>query len=388
MTSLYIKEKGYDVSQSHFNSFESVAALYHNTKPIKERVHGRHTSRDIRPIFDRSNKDHKVRKLDDNTYVLLDGGLGDPMSFLGTHSQKYDPADSYTTETRNEMKYYAPICWEYDSERGVERLTVRNHSTGYNWGRDYSSQATWRKTTLGICLPDPMIVPPIKNGLLHVRYCQAPDTQKVMLPKGRAWPQWFQNDVPYLSENPLPTKDNCSIVFERPYGGPYGGHAFEWIAGGENEYVTRKRTNLEAKKLFKDDTDAYWEYLVTYAPFVSDDWKTCRGYQSKLGAYLTDNTHTHHDPLELVRDDVGDSRARARCVVTDRENPYRLHLLYTFMDKRPLLHTVKTLSYEATKEEVRKVRSQYVSFMNEWLGLTYEVEELVVEGKDPIEEED
>ena len=72
---------------------------------------------------------------------------------------------------------------------------------------------------------------------------------------------------------------------------------------------------------------------------------------------------------------------KARDIVTNDQSDHRIHLLYYFLENRPLLSELRNLQYNATEEEVRKVRSQFVSFMNDWLCLRYTVEELIQKGK-------
>ena len=69
---LYNKDYGFDV----------VETMYTAIDPINERNMLR-TTRDIRPLGNRSNKFDKIRKVDPDTYVFLDGGYGDPISFYG-----------------------------------------------------------------------------------------------------------------------------------------------------------------------------------------------------------------------------------------------------------------------------------------------------------------
>ena len=81
---------------------------------------------------------------------------------------------------------------------------------------------------------------------------------------------------------------------------------------GGTEIATRKRTDIERKKKYKDAIENYWQYLVTYAPFVSDDWKVCREYVTDLAQYVkgerdvygyydsTLHTYNQQRPLTLL----------------------------------------------------------------------------------------
>ena len=96
-----------------FNSFTGIQNLYEGIKPIHERG-GLGKSRNIRPIFKRSNKIHKIRKVDENTYVLLDGGLGDQHGWFYTKEERKIPELDFTKEMIDEMVFLARIVWRYD----------------------------------------------------------------------------------------------------------------------------------------------------------------------------------------------------------------------------------------------------------------------------------
>jgi hypothetical protein len=56
---------------SRFETFEQVEAFYNRIKPVRE--DGYSTSRNIRPIGDRSRKGERIIKVNNNTYALSDG---------------------------------------------------------------------------------------------------------------------------------------------------------------------------------------------------------------------------------------------------------------------------------------------------------------------------
>lgn len=358
---------------AYFNSFEGIADLYKAIKPINERGYGK--SRDIRPINNRSNKAEKIRKIDEDTYVLLDGGYGDTLTWYEAHPRAEDSVDKYTPQDIEEMIAFAPIVWRYDRERDIESVTIRNHTS--------PDSTLWRLRYLRLYVPDPMIVPPTIKGKEYIRICDGErpsDDRRVYLPRSNAYPKSWQERTSQPL-NRFPTEDGVALTFAR--NGLDVTDKWRWLSGGAAEYVTRRRVDKERKKQYLSYIDAYWDYLVSYAPFVSDDFETGHTYISKLAEYLVDEEYLKRP--NFARYDIealaSMNRNRAIEVVTDNQNPYRLHLLYWFMEKKTQLRSVKNLTYDATEEEARKVRSQFTSFMNEWLGLMYSVEELVAEGK-------
>ena len=65
---------------SRFETFEQVEAFYNRIKPVRE--DGYSTSRNIRPIGDRSRKGERIIKVNNNTYALSEGTI---MVTLCTH---------------------------------------------------------------------------------------------------------------------------------------------------------------------------------------------------------------------------------------------------------------------------------------------------------------
>lgn len=355
---------------SYFNSFEGITDLYEAIKPINERAFGK--SRDIRPINSRSNKSDKIRKIDADTYALLDGGVGDTMSWFEDHPRGEESVDSYTPQDVEEMVAFAPIVWRYDRKRDIESVTIRNHTS--------PDSTHWRIKYLRLYVPDPMMVPPCKHGKEYIRICDGhrpSDDRWVYLPRSTAYPKSWQDRKFDPDALRFPEEDGVALTFERD--GLDVIDKWRWVSGGAAEYRTRKRTDLEKKKKYTPYIDAYWEYLVSYAPFVADDFETGNKYSRELGQHLTLNKQATYgyDILLLA----AQNQELATDIIVNNQNPYRLHLLYLFMDKKTQLRSVKNLAYDATEEEARKVRSQFVTFMNEWLGLTYFVDELVAEGK-------
>ena len=102
----------------NLSTFDEVANAYIGTKPLR----GKHAQHDVRPIADRRRKHERIKKLDSNCYLLMDGdGFGDDISWWGT---------TRTRPTIAEMKALAAIRW--DRRPDGDFVTIRNGS-GKNW---------------------------------------------------------------------------------------------------------------------------------------------------------------------------------------------------------------------------------------------------------------
>ena len=54
-----------------YEGFDHIANQYANTKPLVSKCHTR--EEDIRPIADRNRKYERIKKINDNCYILQDG---------------------------------------------------------------------------------------------------------------------------------------------------------------------------------------------------------------------------------------------------------------------------------------------------------------------------
>ena len=79
----------YGMSRFGLNCFEQVEACYNNTKPIISK--NQTLQHDIRPIGDRGRKHERIAKVSDTCYMLLNGELGDNMTWY----YKYEDNSGY-----------------------------------------------------------------------------------------------------------------------------------------------------------------------------------------------------------------------------------------------------------------------------------------------------
>ena len=89
---------------SRFETFEQVEAFYNRIKPVRE--DGYNTSRNIRPIGDRSRKRERIIKVNNNTYALSDGyHYGDAV-----YTPWVNASNTYVVTPKHIVRY-APIVW-------------------------------------------------------------------------------------------------------------------------------------------------------------------------------------------------------------------------------------------------------------------------------------
>ena len=107
-----------------YNSFEYIAELYANTKPLVSKLHTR--EQDIRPIGDRNRKHERIAKINDNCYILQDGYHTGDDAFPAYY---YRNDDVTLKPTEAEVLKLAPIVWRKHRD-GSQTITIRNGTGG------------------------------------------------------------------------------------------------------------------------------------------------------------------------------------------------------------------------------------------------------------------
>ncbi len=101
----------------NLTTFDRVAAHYEYTKPLR----GKHAKDDVRPLGDRARKWERIKKVNNNCYVLTDGyHTGDDVFGSSSYGGK---ARGKPTEA--DIINLSPIVWRKHKD-GTETIKVRN----------------------------------------------------------------------------------------------------------------------------------------------------------------------------------------------------------------------------------------------------------------------
>ena len=293
-----------------YEGFDHIANQYANTKPLVSKCHTR--KEDIRPIGDRNRKYERIKKINDNCYILQDGYHSGDEAF-GSYSGRGTPTEA-------EIIKLAPIVWRKHRD-GSETITIRN-GTGY---QAHNS----RYSFLDRCLPMGLQFI-IRNGK-HFILCQ-------------------NNGVEYylaksltMAEHAMPKKhikgsriktaekrmggyttrdDGVSLTFKR-----IGSRNFEFVSGGKPiPKPPRKIVDKEAKAKMKDAIIAFRNWSSIMFPMLPKD---DREYRSRLMQELSEQTNGAFSPyMWNVIDSFGDKFELSRDIISDENHPLRLHLAY------------------------------------------------------------
>ena len=286
-----------------FDSFDQVVSWYERTKPLVS-VH--HTlADDVRPLGNRKRKWERIKKIDDNTYALLDGCYANTMwiSDPGTH------------EFENRM---APIVWTRREDGDFIRIT--NHRVG-SIGPSRYEFLRWH-------LPRGMRFDSARGK--HFVYANGVEYP---LPKTETKYDYATKQVTHIDDVYLMFRVNGDGTFTRV---------------GDPVIHTTSVIDREAKKEWQGAMRSFYEYMVAIVPMLDRSWDSQREYRKQLGFY----------GINYIPADV------ARSIISDESNEARVALAVLIS-----LRIWSNPRSAVGADELRRIKAAYNRVMNKLLGL-------------------
>lgn len=306
-----------------FDTFDQVAKWYAMTKPLVSKNHL--ASYDVRPIGDRKRKWERIKKIDENTYALLDGNYGNCI-WHGNYQPEMEAFE-------NTM---AAITWMRREDGDFIR--IRNHF------RSYCSVT--RYNFLHYHLPSALRFGYNQQGKHWVRN----NGEDIALPKC---------NVRMDSQNKILHDDNIFLMFRANEDGTF-------TRVGDKLKVEVQKVDKELKKQWRDRLDSFYGYCAAVAPMLDVSWSGKNEYANMIrehltvpganlrGAWIRDAKSV---PTELVRE-----------IVTQEDHPMRVAfaalVIADIGGKRAI----------ESQDDVRAIRAAYNRVMNKALGF-YKIEE-------------
>lgn len=308
-----------------FNKFDQVVSWYQRTKPMISKYHD--AKDDVRPIGDRNRKWERIKKIDDNTYALLDGNYGRTM---------WGVAQPEMHEWENTM---APITWMRREDGDFIR--IRNHSrnnvsvTRYNFLHDH--------------LPSE----------LRFKYNQ----------QGKHWV--FAKTPTGYEDLPLPkcnvrfnqmtlTDDNVYLMFRANEDGTF-------TRVGDKLKVEVQKVNKDEKKLWRDKLDEFYNHCAALAPMLDIGWQGRNEYTNMVRTHLN-NTPGANLGGAWIRNTKSLPPVFMREVVSQEDHPLRVAVaamvIYDIGGKRAI----------ESQDDIRQIKAAYNRVMNTAMGF-YKIEE-------------
>jgi len=333
------------LTYSTFESFAEVEHHYNNTTPLRGSTNA---GKDIRPIGDRTRKYERIVKVSPNCYALSDGyHFGDAHFYYG--GPNYTP-------TLAAMEKYAPIVWRKKRD-GTEEVTLRN---GYGQGAHNGRYAFLYRHT-----PKDMWFR-IRNGkqfiqvgaaeyyLAKVRTAPRPVYDAIMNSPSTQY--WLKRTKYWVMVH----DDNSAVTFRKNEKG-------EWAhvegTGQDIPQVKAPTVKKEVKAKYKDAIKSFFEWGMTMSPLLPLEDREYRVEHSH-GIY-------QHFKLEGYTAAYGGSQVHAealRKVVANENHPMRLSLWVMFATDGYGWNPAYAVKDVQTKDDLRRVRARFNSFINKKLG--------------------
>ena len=285
-----------------YEGFDHIANQYANTKPLVSKCHTH--KEDIRPIADRNRKYERIKKINDNCYILQDGYHSGDEVFSSYWS------DEKGTPTEAEIIKLAPIVWRKHRD-GSETITIRN-GTGYQ-------AHNGRYSFLDRCLPLGLQFI-LRNGK-HFILCQN-DEVEYYLAKSLTM---AEHAIPKKHNGGYTTRDDgVSLTFKRIT--KYQ-RCFEFVSGGKPiPKPPRQVVDKEAKAKMKDAISTFRDWSSIMFPMLPKD---DREYRSRLMQELSEQTNGAFNQYSWRPiDSFAEKFDLSRNIISDESHPLRLHLAY------------------------------------------------------------
>lgn len=309
-----------------FNTFDQVVAWYEQTKPI---VSKNHTAADnIRPIGARNRKWERIRKVDAETYVLLDGYYGSTL---------------FNNNNRGDAQYeqdMAPIMWKREADG--DYIYIRNGLKG--------SVPFSRFKFLQWHLPNE----------LRFKYNQ----------QGKHWV--FAKTPTGYEDFPLP-KTDYKWDYQLKEAGRDDGKRLKFRVNGDDTFtrvgeafkVEKTTVDKELKKQWKAKIDAFYVQAAALAPMLDTTWSGRNEYRTVIQEWCKANGVDVAYHLS-----VGNlSPQLARTIVTDDSHELRIPLIALVVAEIGGKRAIEN------KDDLLKIKSAYNRLMNKVLGM-YETKEV------------
>lgn len=308
-----------------FNKFNEVVAWYEQTKPVVSKHHKAEDN--IRPIGQRKRKWERIRKVDAETYCLLDGYYGSTMYSSSRGDDQYE-------------QDMAPIMWKREADG--DYIYIRNGTKG--------SAPFSRFQFLQWYLPYDLRFEYNQQGKHWVRAETPTGYEDFPLPKtDYRWNHQLKEAT---------TDDGKRLKFRANEDGTF-------TRVGEAFKVERTTVDKELKKHWKASIDAFYTQAAALAPMLDTSWNGRNEYRTVISEWGKDNGFDvpHWGGLSHI------PSALARYIVEQEDHPLRIPLMAL------VINDIGGKRVIESKDDLMKIKSSYNRMMNKLLGM-YETKEV------------
>ena len=304
-----------------FDTFNQVVAWYEQTKPILSKHHKAEDN--IRPIGQRNRKWERIKKVDAETYLVLDGCYGNTL---------------YANRSQGDERYeqdMAPIMWKREADG--DYIYIRNGVVG--------SAHQSRYQFLQWYMPNNARFKYNQSGKHWVRAKTPTGYEDFPLPKTLyTWD--------YQRKQPDGVDDGKRLKFRVNEDGTF-------TRVGEAFKMEGTAIDKDLKRQWKPKIDAFYMQAAALAPMLDTTWHGrnvygntirdwCKEHKIAAAYYISVGSM----PTELVRQ-----------IVEQEDHELRIPTMAF------AIHQIGGKQTIATKEDLTRIKSAYNRLMNRALGL-------------------
>ena len=315
-----------------FNTFDDVVSWYERTKPVISQYHTKEA--DVRPVANRRRKWERIKKIDANTYALVDGNYGNTI---------WRSANANDHLYENTM---APIMWMRRDDG--DYIRIRNHSKGH--------AAYTRYNFLQAFLPWKMRFSYNQQGKHWIDV----GGEIHVLPKCRVAMDYSTPQRPVLNDD-----DETYLLFRVNKDGTF-------TRANDPLKVEVKTIDKELKKQWRPRLDAFYQYCAAIAPMLDSGWKARGEYVDQIRQYLIAAKEVNQyaswvngtwiRSMDILPKDF------MRDVVSGEDHPMRIAVVSM------VVHEIRGKREVKTKEDLQSIKAAYNRVMNKTMGF-YKIEE-------------
>jgi hypothetical protein len=321
-------------------SFDKVAATYDAIKPLR----GKLAPHNVRPLGDRARNWERIKKINNNCYLLMDGYYSGDDVFRGWGYGNRGKL------TEAEIINLAPIVWRKHRD-GTTTIKVRN-GTG-------KGAHNGRYSFLDRHLPHGMRFI-IRNGKHFISLGHGTTYKEYYLAKSNTLAAWALPDERNQWTKDFTSRDDGVALTFR-----VDDDKITFVDGGKGLPAAPKvRVDKKAKAKMKDAIAEFREWAFTMYPLLpTNDYeynnRIREEIRSELGGYGWG-----------VLGSFGGHPEVTRKIINDPDHGLRLHLMYGIMGETDyhLRHT-----FDSDADHVKTVKAQFNRKINKVCGFTKQV---------------
>jgi len=311
-----------------FDTFNEVVTHYEKIKPVVSVCHTR--EQDIRPIGQRKRKCERIRKVDPETYCLLDGYYGSTM---------------FSTNTRGDAQYeqdMAPIMWKREADG--DYIYIRNGTL--------RSVPFSRFKFLKWYLPNDVAFRYNQQGKHWIRAKTPTGYEDFPLPK---------TDYTWDYNIKEATKDDGRrLKFRANEDGTF-------TRVGEVFKVEKTTVDKELKKQWKGRIEAFYMQAAALAPMLDATRNGCNEYRNVINEWCKENsldvTTTTYGGINQLPNTL------MRQIMEREDHPLRIAMMAL------VIRDIGGKQIITSQNDLTKIKSAYNRLMNKLLGM-FETKEI------------